>query len=74
MLKRSIALCAILALSVAQAVAQQTQPPQGPPWYGQGPWAWGDGYGWSFWWMCPMMMVVMYSGQPSITESTSAGA
>ena len=25
---------AFLALSVAQAVAQQTQQPQGPPWYG----------------------------------------
>jgi putative membrane protein len=50
---------AFLALSVAQAVAQQTQQPQGPPWYGPGPWRWGDGYGWSFWWMCPMMMLIM---------------
>jgi len=59
MLKGSIILCAILALSAAQAVAQQTQQPQGPPWYGPGPWAWGDGYSWSFWWICPLMMVAM---------------
>jgi putative membrane protein len=61
MLKKSIALCAILALSVAQAVAQQTQQQQIPPWSGPGLGGWGDGYayGWSFWWMCPMMMLIM---------------
>ena len=59
MLKRLIISCAIIALSAAQAVAQQTQQPQGLPWYGPGPWGWGDGYGWSFWWMCPMMMLIM---------------
>ncbi|HUI95266.1 MAG TPA: SHOCT domain-containing protein [Xanthobacteraceae bacterium] len=46
--------CTLVALSAAQAAAQ-TQQPQGP--YGPGPW-WGD-YGWSFWWMCPLMMLVM---------------
>jgi putative membrane protein len=59
MLKRWIIACSIIALSAAQAVAQQTQQPQGPGWYGPGPWGWGDGYGWSFWWMCPMMMLIM---------------
>jgi hypothetical protein len=53
-----VVLCAILALPAVQALAQSTQPPQAPPWYGPGPW-WMDGYGWSFWWMCPVMMLVM---------------
>ena len=51
-----LVLCSIAAISAAQAVAQQQ--PQGPPW--SGPWWWGDGYGWSFWWMCPVMMLVMF--------------
>jgi len=48
--------CAMLALSAAPAAAQQAQP-QGP--YGPGPW-WADGYAWSFWWICPLMMLVMF--------------
>jgi putative membrane protein len=47
---------AILWLLIAQAVAQQTPPPSPPQWYG--PW-WADSYGWPFWWMCPVMMLVM---------------
>ena len=45
----------ILWLLIAQAVAQQTQPSP-PPWYG--PW-WAGSTGWPFWWMCPVMMLVM---------------
>jgi len=40
-----------------QALAQQT--PQSLPAYG--PWWWGGGYGWSFWWMCPLMMLAMFA-------------
>ncbi len=43
--------------------AGQTQPPtapQTPQWYGPGPWLmWGDGYGWQYWWICPLMMLFM---------------
>jgi putative membrane protein len=46
-----------------QVLAQQTQPaptPQAPPVYWHGPWhMWGDGPGWHFWWMGPVMMLVM---------------
>jgi len=21
---------------------------------------WGDGYGWQFWWICPLMMLLMF--------------
>jgi uncharacterized membrane protein len=52
-----IGLCVILAL-VAQAFAQQTKPPQSLPVYGT--W-WAEGYGWSLWWMCPLMMLVMFA-------------
>jgi hypothetical protein len=42
----------------------QTQPPaapQPPPWYGPGPgWMWSDGYGWRYWWICPLMMLFMF--------------
>lgn len=45
-----------------QAIAQAAQPPAAQPpdgYYGPGPWhhmwMWNDGYGWSFWWMFPMM-------------------
>jgi uncharacterized membrane protein len=42
--------------------AQQSQSPnapQGPPWYGPGPWQmWDDGYGWPFWWIGPVMMML----------------
>jgi putative membrane protein len=47
---------AILGLLVAQAVAQPAPSPSSPQWYG--PW-WADGTGWPFWWMCPLMMLVM---------------
>jgi putative membrane protein len=56
-------LCFIVVISPVQAVAQQTQPqpaPQPPQWYGPGPWhMWNDGYGWQFWWICPLMMLFM---------------
>jgi putative membrane protein len=52
----------MIAIRPLQAVAQ-TQPPtapQSPPWYGPGPgWMWGDGYGWQYWWICPLMMLFM---------------
>ena len=65
MLKKlsAVALPACIALlTPLQAVAQQTQPPNTPPspeWYWRpGPWhMWGDGYGWQFWWMGPLMML-----------------
>lgn len=45
-----------------QAIAQQAQPPaapQPPPGYWPGPWhMWSDGYGWTHWWMGPVMMVL----------------
>jgi putative membrane protein len=46
---------------VAKAAAQQAQPQPSPPqWYGPGPWhMWGDGYGWQFWWLCPLMMLAV---------------
>jgi uncharacterized membrane protein len=46
---------AILWLPIAQAVAQPAQLPP-PQWYGP---RWADAYGWQFWWMCPLMMLVM---------------
>jgi putative membrane protein len=49
-----------------QAIAQETQqqpapaPPQG--YYMHGPWhMWGDGYGWPFWWMFPMMLFMLFA-------------
>jgi putative membrane protein len=46
-----------------QVLAQQSQSPNTPPppqWYGPGPWhMWGDGSGWHFWWMFPVMMLFM---------------
>jgi len=45
-----------------KAFAQTQAPtaPQPPQWYGPGPgWMWGDGYGWQFWWICPLMMLFM---------------
>ena len=55
----------LLALPLAeplQVMAQHTQPPTAPTplqWYGgPGPGhMWGNGYGWHFWWMPPMMML-----------------
>jgi len=42
--------------AAAQQAAQPAPPPSWP-----GPW-WqisGEGYGWSFWWICPLMMLLM---------------
>jgi len=39
------------------AVAQTQQPPA-PPDYWFGPWFMWN-VGWSFWWICPLMMVAM---------------
>jgi putative membrane protein len=53
----------ILLIGPLQAIAQQQQPsapPQDYYWHGHGPWdMWGDGYGWHFWWMFPLMMLCM---------------
>ena len=53
---------ALLFAQALPAFAQQSQSPnapQGPQWYGPGPWhMWADGYGWHFWWIGPMMMMV----------------
>jgi hypothetical protein len=46
-----------ILLALASTHAQAQQAPPGAPWYGPGPW-WGD-YGWSFWWMCPLMFLLM---------------
>ena len=67
MLKSFSALPFAAALLIAgplQALAQQAPPPptpQPPQWYwGPGPGhMWGDGYGWHFWWMPPVMMLFM---------------
>jgi uncharacterized membrane protein len=66
MLKRLSALpilTFILLILPLQAVAQQPTQPAVPPqgYYGPGPWhqMWGDGYGWHFWWMFPLMMLCM---------------
>ena len=66
MLKRLSALpilTFILLIAPLQAIAQQPPQPPVPPqgYYGPGPWhhMWGDGYGWHFWWMFPLMMLCM---------------
>jgi putative membrane protein len=66
MLKRLSALpilIFIVLIAPLQAVAQQPPQPAVPPqgYYGPGPWhhMWGDGYGWHFWWMLPLMMLCM---------------
>ena len=48
------------AISAPVRTFAQTQQPSAPPWdYGSGPWfMWGGGW-FSFWWICPLMMVVM---------------
>jgi putative membrane protein len=33
----------------------QTQPPIAP----ERPWMWNDGFGWQYWWICPLMMLFM---------------
>jgi uncharacterized membrane protein len=50
----------ILITQPLSALAQ-TQPtaPQPPSWYGPG-WMWGDGNGWQYWWICPLMMLFMF--------------
>jgi putative membrane protein len=54
--------CSIVVMQPLEALSQ-TQPPaapQPPQWYGPGPWwMWGDGYGWQYWWICPLMMLFM---------------
>jgi putative membrane protein len=66
MLKRLSALpilIFIVLIAPLQAFAQQPPQPAVPPqgYYGTGPWhhMWGDGYGWHFWWMFPLMMLCM---------------
>jgi putative membrane protein len=66
MLKRLSALpilIFIVLIAPLQAFAQQSPQPATPPqgYYGPGPWhhMWGDGYGWHFWWMFPLMMLCM---------------
>jgi len=66
MLKRLSALpilIFIVLIAPLQAFAQQPPQPAVPPqgYYGPGPWhhMWGDGYGWHFWWMFPLMMLCM---------------
>jgi putative membrane protein len=57
-----LALCVIVMMLPPQALAQ-AQPPTAPQplqWDGPGPWLmWGDGYGWRYWWICPLMMLFM---------------
>ena len=52
-----------IALMAPLQALSQTQPPtapQSPQWYGPSPWMmWGNGYGWQYWWICPLMMLVM---------------
>jgi len=65
MLKRLSALpilIFIVLIAPLQAFAQQSPQPAAPPqgYYWPGPpWhhMWGDGYGWPFWWMFPMMIL-----------------
>jgi putative membrane protein len=66
MLKRLSALpilIFIVLIAPLQAFAQQQPQPAAPPqgYYWPGPWhhMWGDGYGWHFWWMFPLMMLFM---------------
>jgi uncharacterized membrane protein len=52
----------VIGLSPLSGIAQQTQPSTSqPPFvYWPGPWQmWGDGYGWQFWWIFPLMMLFM---------------
>ena len=48
----------IALMAPLQALSQTA--PQSPQWYGPGPWMmWGNGYGWQYWWICPLMMLFM---------------
>jgi uncharacterized membrane protein len=63
-LSASLVLCFFVIIQPLQAIAQQTPPtpnPQQPQgYYWPGPWnMWGDGFGWQFWWICPLMMLFM---------------
>ena len=53
----------IVLIAPLQSFAQQPPQPATPPqgYYWPGPWhhMWGDGYGWHFWWMFPLMMLCM---------------
>src|SRR5271166_57829 len=57
-----LTLCIIIVMGPLQALAQTQAPsaPQPPVWWCPGPWwMWGDGYGWQYWWICPLMMLLM---------------
>lgn len=47
----SVLLCTSFVTAATRVMAQQVQP------QGYGPWP--EGYVWSFWWICPAMMLVM---------------
>jgi putative membrane protein len=52
----------IVVMQPLQALSQAQPPttPQPLQWYGPGPWMmWGDGYGWQYWWICPLIMLFM---------------
>lgn len=52
----------IVVVQPLRALSQASPPtaPQPPQWYGPGQWwMWGDGYGWQYWWICPLMMLFM---------------
>ena len=65
MIRKLTALLVGGAIVSMQPLAALSQTPSSPPsqpsqWYGPGPWwMWGDGFGWQFWWICPLMMVFM---------------
>jgi putative membrane protein len=49
----------LAALAQTPAAPQPPAAPS-PQWYGPGPWwMWGDGIGWQYWWICPLMMLFM---------------
>jgi len=52
----SLMLCLIAVSQSLPAMAQQTAPSQWP-----GPWWMGsDGSWWQFWWLCPLVFVLMF--------------
>jgi putative membrane protein len=53
--------CVIVIMQALPAAAQTqpSAPPQPSQWYGPGPWMWSDGFGWQYWWICPLMMLFM---------------
>ena len=54
----SVLIILIGAVNYPVHTVAQTQQPPAPPDYWFGPWFMWNG-GWSFWWICPLMMVVM---------------